>query len=366
MRIGLVAPPWLAVPPESYGGTEAVVDNLARGLSARGHEVVLWTIGTSTCPVTRRYLYELPPAPIGTALEEAAHVLAGYRSLTDVDIIHDHTTLGVLLAPLTRAVAPMVSTQHGPFTAVSTAVYRDIARRAAVVAISHAQAERSAGVPIRAVIHHGIDLDCYSPGPGGGGYLLFVGRMSPEKGVRRAIEVARRAGRHLVIVTKMREQQERDYFDAEVGPLLHPDVEIVFEPDFGCRLRLLQHADALLDPIAWQEPFGLVMAEALAVGTPVLVSPLGAAPEIVDHRRTGFLCESDDEFAEAIQAIPLIDRDACRRAAEQRFSQERMAADHEALYERLIDEHPLTTHHLITAPTGQRRSAEAASSALGR
>jgi len=344
MRIGLVAPPWVPVPPTRYGGTESILDSLARGLIDRGHEVVLFTVGTSTCPVERRWLFEEPPGPIGAGEPEAAHVLAAYTSLArDVDVVHDHTALGPLLEPALAAAAsacvPVVLTLHGPPTdPVRRLLLSHAARHATLVAISKSQRGLAPDLPFTSVLHHGIDLDLHKPGPGGGGFLMFVGRMSPNKGVHRAVDIARRAGMPLVVAAKMWEDVEVDYFRAEVEPRLHDGVELLLDADPEHRLELLGRADALLNPICWEEPFGLVMAEALACGTPVVGSPYGAAPEIVDDGVTGFLRENDDELAEAVGHVGELDREACRLAAVERFSIERMARDHEGLYERLLRE----------------------------
>jgi glycosyltransferase involved in cell wall biosynthesis len=343
MRIGLVAPPWVPVPPTRYGGTESIIDNLARGLVDRGHDVVLFTVGASTCPVERRWLFEEPAEPIGAGEPEAAHVLAAYTSLApDVDVVHDHTELGPLLEPslaaATSAGVPVVLTLHGPPTdAVRRLLLSHAARHAALVAISESQRGLAPDLPFTRVIHHGIDLDLHKQGPGGGGYLMFVGRMSPDKGVHRAVDIARRADLPLVIAAKMWEQSEVDYFRAEVKPRLHDGVELLLDAEPAHRLELLGRAEALLNPICWAEPFGLVMAEALACGTPVVGSPYGAAPEIVDEGVTGFLRESDEELVDALGRLGELDREACRLAAVERFSTERMARDHERLYQQLVD-----------------------------
>jgi glycosyltransferase involved in cell wall biosynthesis len=343
MRIGLVAPPWVSVPPSRYGGTESVIDNLARGLVDRGHEVMLYTVGTSTCPVQKQWLFDEPAVPIGAGELEAAHVLAAYTSFTaDVDVLHDHTALGPLLAPALTAAAsacvPVVLTLHGPPTdPARRLLLSHAARNAALVAISRSQRRSAPDLPFARVIHHGVDLDLHKPGPGGGGYVMFVGRMSPDKGVHRAVDIARRAGMPLVIAAKMWEQVEIDYFRAEVEPRLHDDVELLVDADREHRVELLGRAEALLNPICWAEPFGLVMAEALACGTPVAGSPYGAAPEIVVDGVTGFLRESDDELVEVLGRVGELDREACRLAAVERFSIERMARDHEGLYQGLVD-----------------------------
>ena len=328
MRIGLIAPPWVPVPPVQYGGTEEVVDCLARALVRRGHDVRLFTIGASTCDVALDWYFDEPAEPMGASTAEAAHVLAAYDAMADVDVIHDHTTLGPLVAATRHGLPPVVATSHGPFDPVARVIYRRVAETASIVAISRNQRDSAPKIPIAAVIHHGIDLTLHAFGPGDGGFLLFVGRMSPDKGVHRAIDVARRSGRRLVVVSKMREQGEFDYFESVVRPQLGPDIELRNELSAPERIKLLQSAAALLNPIMWPEPFGLVMPEALACGTPVLAFPCGAAPEIVDDGQTGYLCRDEDQMVEALGKLDLIDRRACRLAAETRFDMARMAADH--------------------------------------
>jgi glycosyltransferase involved in cell wall biosynthesis len=337
MRIGLIAPPWLPVPPPAYGGTETVIDNLARGLQALGHDVRLFTVGESACPVPREYLYRRGVEPLGADVPEAAHVLAAYEALADVDIIHDHTVLGPLLAAR-RGIRrpPVVTTNHGLFTPQTRRIFAEVARHTSIVAISHSQARSSGGIPIAAVIHHGIDLDVYRPGPGDGGYLLFVGRMSADKGVHHAVRIASRARQRLVIVAKMREPAEQAYFEQRVRPLLGPGDEMPAEQPLAVRIELLRRAAALLNPIVWREPFGLVMVEALASATPVLAFPNGAAPEIVDPGRTGYLCRDEEEMITAVDCVHEIERRHCRTVAERRFSLMRMAVDHQRLYRHIL------------------------------
>lgn len=358
MRIGLVAPPWIPVPPPAYGGTESVIDNLARGLRARGHEVLLFTVGESACPVERLSLFAHAVEPLGQSLLEAAHVLAAYDALRDVDVVHDHTVLGPLVAAAAGfRTPPVVATNHGTFTEVSRRVYRAVARTASVVAISHDHARRAGDVPVAAVIHHGIDLQRHRVGPGGDD-LVFVGRMSPEKGVVDAVRIAHGSGRSLRIVSKMRDRDEHAYFDSAVRPLLgrcHEVQELGLEE----RVDVVGRAAALLNPIRWPEPFGLVMAESLATGTPVLVRPEGAAPEIVSPGRTGWFFDDVASGVAAVGAVPLLDRRECRREAEARFSLDRMARDHEQLYERVLTgpvvprPRPGPEQHLSRHPLGR-------------
>lgn len=342
MRIGLMAPPWLSVPPEGYGGTEAVLDRLARGLQSAGQEVLLWTTGDSTCAVPTGYVFDRAQSDhIGIAALELRHLVRGYEAMNSwgADIVHDHTLIGPVFGTRHRDMT-VVTTNHGPFDDTLIDLYRAIAHEVPIIAISHDQAARAKGLKIGAVIHHGLDLDAFIVGDGRGDehgqYFLFLGRMAPEKGARRAILVAREAGVRLVIAAKMREPLEHQFFRELIQPLLDEDIVYIGEAAVQERLRLLQGATALLNPIRWPEPFGLVMIESLACGTPVLAYREGSAPELIDHGVTGFLSDNLSEMACHIAQIGHLDRTSCRVAAEQRFSTERMVKDHIEFYERVL------------------------------
>jgi glycosyltransferase involved in cell wall biosynthesis len=338
MRIGLIAPPWIPVPPPAYGGTESVIDRLARGLVRAGHEVLLAAASNSTCPVPRVPGMDRAAATGSACAEsitELRHVIRSYAAMTDVDVIHDHTLIGPLCG---RAPAgtPVLTTAHGPFDATLGPVYAAM-RGVALVAISRHQAGTARGIRVTRVIHHGLDVDCVPVGRGRGGYASFLGRMSPDKGPREAALVARAAGVPLRMAAKLREPAEREYFEAEVKPLLCSDVEFVGE--LGCveKLDLVGESFALLNPMQWPEPFGLVMIEALATGTPVVATPVGSAPELVDDGITGYLRPGLRALSAALPDAALLDRTACRGAAVRSFSSDRMVADHVRLYADLLD-----------------------------
>ncbi|HVW35162.1 MAG TPA: glycosyltransferase family 4 protein [Acidimicrobiia bacterium] len=334
MRIAVIAPPWLPVPPASYGGTERVLDTLCRGLVSRGHDVLLYATGDSSCPVERAWTYREHLGTVAVSpAAELAHVIDAYDTAAawGATVIHDHTITGPVWTGV-QGGCPVVTTNHGPFSADLAAVYRRIGPRVPIIAISHHQASTAGAIPVHAVIHHGVDLAGVECGTGAGGYAAFLGRMTPEKGVARAIRIARRAGVPLRIAAKMREPAEHAYFEAAVRPLLDGDVEYLGEVGGEDKDRLLADATCLLNPIAWPEPFGMVMIEALARGTPVVATPCGAAPEIVEDGVTGIVRDDDDQLARAVLTALTLDRAACRAAAETRFSMERMARDHEAVY----------------------------------
>jgi glycosyltransferase involved in cell wall biosynthesis len=338
VRIGLIAPPWLTVPPPKYGGTEVVVDGLARGLAAAGHDVLLAAPKGSTCPVP---LVPHMPEPcagssaVWSATTELYHVAIAYAALKDVDLVHDHTVAGPFFRYRPGSL-PVVTTNHGPFRSKLGELYRHLGDDVAMVAISHHQASDAGGVRIARVIHHGIDVDAIPVGDGRGGYAAFLGRMSPDKGPREAILIARSAGIRLLMAARIQGKEEQDYFDSQVAPLLGPEVEFIGEITAGEKFQLMGGAVAFLNPIQWPEPFGLVMVEALASGTPVVGTGSGAAPEIVDDGVTGFLRAGIPELAEALSLVPGLDRRACRKAAEERFSIRRMVSDHVALYRDLL------------------------------
>jgi glycosyltransferase involved in cell wall biosynthesis len=351
MKIGLIAPPWLPVPPPEYGGTENVIDSLARGFVARGHDVILAASRDSTCPVPIVGPFEYAPTEhIGRSTHELRHVIEAYSALGDRDIVHDHSLLGPFVAGARRNSPPLVTTNHGPFDADLEPLYRLLGRDVSVVAVSHHQASTAPDVPVGAIIHHGIDVERFPVGRGDGGYLLFLGRVNPTKGIVPAIRAARAAGTALRIAAKCREPAERDYFEQQIRPLLGGDVEFVGEVGGVDKLELLGGAAALLNPIAWPEPFGLVMIEALACGTPVIATHNGAAPEIVRDGLTGFIGNTHDELVDAINQVGTIDRAACRSDTEVRFSAERMVDEHLAHYERVLGDDSNSSTRYESAP----------------
>jgi glycosyltransferase involved in cell wall biosynthesis len=234
----------------------------------------------------------------------------------------------------------VVTTNHGPFSDELIDLYRVIADDVPIIAISHDQARRAGDLAIAAVIHHGLDLDRFPVGDGSGDdrgpYFVFLGRMAPEKGARRAALAAKQAGARLLIAAKMREPLEHAFFADQVQPLLDDDIEYIGEVGHEEKTALLGGATALLNPIRWPEPFGLVMIESLACGTPVLAFAEGSAPELVEHGATGFLCADIDDLTERMAEVRDLDRATCRRAADSRFSTSRMVDDHVRLFESIV------------------------------
>lgn len=338
MRVALVAPPWVAVPPPAYGGIEMVVDHLARGLVAQGHDVLLHASGDSTCPVPLTSTGTVPAGAVGpgAAAAELAHVVAGYEEIFEwgPDIVHDHTLAGPLYGY--SGPVPVITTNHGPFGGPMAGFYQAVAQLVPVVAISHHQATTARGTPIAAVIHHGIDTEAIAEGPGGGGYALFLGRMSPDKGVDVAVRVARRAGVPLRIACRLSEPAEHEFFRRAVEPHLGGAIRYVGEVGGEEKAELIARASCLLNPVMWPEPFGMVMIEAMAHGTPVVATPCGSVPELVEEGVTGFVRSSEAELADAMRAAPALDRGRVRATAARRFSTRRMVDDHVRAYERAL------------------------------
>jgi glycosyltransferase involved in cell wall biosynthesis len=339
MRIGLVAGPWIPVPPVTYGGTERVVDTLARGFAAAGHEVLLAAPSDSTCPVPRAPgMRPSVPEELNLSLSELSHVARAYEALGSTDIIHDHTLAGPLYLHRPGQI-PLVTTIHCRLDAAAADVYKAVARRAAVIAISRNQGSHAPDVPVTRVIHHGMDVSSVPVGTGSGGYLCFVGRACPDKGLLEAVLIAHQAGMPLRIAAKMRQPDEVRFFREVIQPMLGSEDDVVDEVDDASKYRLMGEALAFLNPIQWPEPFGLVMIEALATGTPVIGTPAGSAPEIVEHGRTGYLGEIE-QLADFVGLAGGLSRTACRGAVEERFCEERMVNEYLWLFERLVAGEP--------------------------
>ncbi|MEX1024923.1 MAG: glycosyltransferase family 4 protein [Planctomycetota bacterium] len=338
MRIAQVAPLYESVPPQLYGGTERVVSFLVEELVRQGHEVTLFASGDSR---TSAELVPICPRSLrldrGCVDSLAHHVVAleqVCRRATDFDMIHFH--VDYLHFPWSRRDRlRQVTTLHGRLDIPDlVGVYREFPEMP-VVSISQAQRAPLAEANFVGTVHHGLPLDLYECGQGRGGYLAFLGRCSPEKRVDRAIHIAERAGLPLKIAAKV-DKADTEYFDEAIRPLLaKPHVEFLGEIGEGEKNAFLGEALGVLFPIDWPEPFGLVMIESFACGTPVIAYPHGSVPEVMVDGITGFLCSQEDQAALAAQHLGSLNRWACRSVFEQRFSVRRMAQDYVRIYERL-------------------------------
>lgn len=344
MRIALVSTCALATPPKAYGGTELVVAELSHGLTELGHDVVVYATGDSR-PHGR--LRALVPAPVWPPSAEAAARHARFAldeiARSDFDIVHVNDWAA--LPYVHRLTVPCVATLHHQRDEQPIEVYASTG--AALVAISQRQADLAPELSFAAVIHHGLDPSLYAEGDGRGGYAAFLGRFAPEKGTHHAIDAAVRAGVALRLGGAAHAVAQR-YFDREVAPRIEryrAKVSWLGELALGPKTELLRGARALLMPIDWEEPFGLVMIESMFVGTPVIAFPRGSVPEVVEEGITGFMVQNVDEMAARLRALDGFDRARCRARAIERFSYRRMARDHVALYERLIAERRLGWTH---------------------
>jgi glycosyltransferase involved in cell wall biosynthesis len=330
---------WFPVPPTGYGGIEWVVSLLADGLVDAGHDVTLFASGDSRTRATLSAVYDVAPSEqIGNAQIELHHALACFERAADFDVIHDHS--GPPAAALAAAVdTPALHTVHGPLLGEHGELYRKVARVApttGLVSLSMNQRAPAPELPWVGNVPNALDFSVYPAQPHRGDYLVFLGRMSPEKGAHRAVAVALEAGLPLKIAGKRREPAERLYFSEFVEPHLREgQIEYLGEITHGEKVELLQDARATLFPIDWEEPFGLVMIESMACGTPVIAARRGSVPEVVEDGRTGIVVDDYSEMAGAIERADLLDPVELRTAAAERFSRERMVSDYVAVYERI-------------------------------
>jgi glycosyltransferase involved in cell wall biosynthesis len=349
MRIAQIAPLIESCPPELYGGTERVVSYLTEELVDLGHDVTLFASGDSR---TRARLVPTTPKALrltGRNLDALPFMAIQLAQLGRVasrfDVIHFHCDYIHFPLCSVGVWPPSVTTLHGRIDMPHFKELFAAFPAEPLTSISDAQRAPVPGAHWCATVHHGLPADLIRPGRGDGGYLAFLGRISPEKRVDRAVEIARRAGMRLRIAAKI-DAQDQDYFDREIRELMaEPFVEYLGEVDEVGKQALLGDAAALLFPIDWPEPFGLVMIEAMAAGTPVVAFDRGSAREVIDCGLTGFVVASIEEAVEATRRAITLDRAAIRRTFERRFLARRMAADYLRVYESLVDlaEAPRTT-----------------------
>ena len=338
MRIAQVAPLYERTPPRLYGGTERVVSYLTEELVRQGHDVTLFASGDS---VTSAEL--IAPCERALRLDPdccdalAYHIIMldqVYRRASQFDVIHFH--IDYLHFPTSRRQrVPQLTTLHGRLDLPELQhVYRQF-RDMPLVSISNAQRRPLEWANWRATIFHGLPENLYSPDRGAGRYLAFIGRISPEKRVDRAIEVAQRVGMPIRIAAKI-DKVDAEYFQTQIKPMLdHPLVEFIGEITEDEKQELLGNAYALLFLIDWPEPFGLAMIEAMACGTPVIAFRNGSVPELVQEGVSGFVVDSMDQAAAAVYKVETLHRAACRKAFEDRFTVCRMARNYVAEYKRL-------------------------------
>ena len=334
MRIGMLAPISWRVPPREYGPWERVVSILTEGLVARGVEVTLFATADS---LTTARLAAVAPRPysedpdLDAKVWECLHIAHAFERADEFDLIHNHFDfLPLSYSGLVRT--PLLTTIHGFSSERIVPAYERYNGRTHYVAISNA--DRDPRLDYAATIHHGIPLEEFTFRREPADYLLFFGRIHPDKGAAEAIEVARRTGRRLLLAGMVHDQ---GYFDRAIAPHLDGD-RVVFlgVADPATRDTLLGGAVALLHLVNFAEPFGLSMVEAMACGTPVIAFGRGSIPEVVDEGETGFVVNSLDEAVAAVERAAALDRGQIRRRAEERFSQERMVDDYLRVYEAIL------------------------------
>ena len=340
MRIAQVAPPWLPVPPRGYGGIEWVVSLLADGLAERGHDVTLFATGDSTTRATLRFAFERAPGPeaINSPWHDAAHAVVAFREPERFDLFHIHTPWASMAAGVASG-RPVVHTLHGAFIDEMRDLCSRVTDRVWFVAISEAQRRHMPDLRYGGVVYNGVDLEAYPFREVKEDFLLFLGRCGPEKGVLRAVHAAREAGMSLVLALKMAHPEEVEHWEREVKPELPPGTEVLMELTPDLKADLLGRARAVLFPIDWDEPFGLVMVEAMACGTPVIATHRGSVPEVVADGETGFVVSVEDyprEAAAALERTSDIDPSACRTRVEKLFSKEAMVGGYERVFERVL------------------------------
>lgn len=342
MRIAQVAPLWERVPPPAYGGIELVVGLLCNELVRRGHEVTLFASGDS---ISLAKLESVHPKALrldSTVKEHGIYAMLQlsrvYERASEYDIIHSH--VGCISLPYGSLVkTPTIHTLHGIFTPDNEKLFMH-AHRQPFVSISNAQREPRLNLNCVATVYNGIDLSTYEfyPEPQDPPYLAFVGRISPEKGPHLAIEIAKRSGWHLKIAGKV-DVVDVEYFEKEIKPHIDgKQIEYLGEANHVQKNALMGGAVATLFPITWREPFGLVMVESMATGTPVIAMELGSTSEVIVHGKTGFLSHSVEECVAAIDKAAQLNRYVCREHVLNNFSVQKMTDGYEAVYQKILTE----------------------------
>ncbi len=345
MKIAQIAPPWITVPPAGYGGTEWVVKHLCDGLTAAGHEVVLFASGDSRTPAELRALFPEPQTammalPSAMTTYDARHVSFAVEQILDdgdFDVVHDHS--GFLLVAFSRFLdlPPVLHTVHCAFDAHAYPFYEQFRDDVAYASISDFQRSLAPpGMSWAGTVHNALPIAGWPLVTDKDDYLLAFGRVCDDKGFHLAIDVARRTG-HRLIMAGVVQDWYRDYYEQRIKPQVDGE-RIVFEDEVSDERKheLFAHAKGFLFPIQWPEPFGLVMVEALATGTPVIALRNGSVDEVIDDGVTGFICDDVDQMVTAVGRLDEIDPHVCRATVERRFSVAAMTSGYEALYRELV------------------------------
>lgn len=341
MKIAQVSPLYESVPPKLYGGTERVVHNLTEELIARGHEVTLFASGDSSTsanlvPACKNAL-RLDADCIDPIIHHFSMMEMVEKQSGNFDIIHSH--IDYLYFPIMRrSTATYLTTLHGRLDIPELGPLFNEYREIPLVSISNSQRRPVLHSNWMGTVYHGLPLDLYHFNKKGGDYLVFVGRVSPEKRVDRAIEIAKKAGIKIRIAAKV-DKADADYFESKIKKLIdHPLVDFIGEVGEKEKEELLGNALGFIYPIDWPEPFGLAMIESMACGTPVIAYNCGSVPEVIDEGLSGFVVNTQKEAIEAVKKLPGLDRRICRDTFENRFSVKRMADNYLKIYEKMINQ----------------------------
>jgi glycosyltransferase involved in cell wall biosynthesis len=368
LRIVLVAPPYFDIPPKGYGGTEAVVADLADTLTARGHRVTVLGAGEPGTaarfePLWERTLSERLGQPYPEIMHalKVRHAIERLAATEGVDIVHDHTFAGPLNAPRYRKLGlPTVVTVHGPIDDDLYPYYRELGDDIGLIAISDRQRELAPDLNWVGRVHNALRIDDWPFSAEKKDYALFLGRYAPYKGAHLALEAAHAAGMPLVLAGKRSEPPEIAYFDEQVKPLLRESDHVFGMADAQAKRKLLAEARCLLFPIRWEEPFGMVMIEAMACGTPVVALRGGAVPEVLVDGVTGVICDSPDELPAAIEKAKTLDPAACRKHVAAHFGVGRFGAGYEQIYRNLLRQRShWTLRKVLPEPSGVAERASA-------
>ncbi len=340
LRIAQIAPIIERVPPKKYGGTERVIHALIEELVSRGHKVTLFASGDSLTSaqlssVFQKSLREMRvkdlyhPNPLALC-----HVGAAYERQNEFDIIHDHNDY-FCLPTANISHTPVVVTVHGAFSTDNIRIYQKL-NNPYYVTISQAQGQAYPSLHFAGTVYNGLKMDDYPFSAEHDGYLLFVGRISMEKGVHHAIDAARYLNLPLIIAAKL-DEKDVGYYEYYVKPGLSEDIKWIGEVDEKERNQLMSRAMAFLHPVTWREPFGLTLIEAMACGCPVIGFNRGSIPEIIADKKTGFVVQDTEEMLDAISNIDKIDRNECRRYVLENFSAVKMADGYEKIYTQILE-----------------------------
>jgi glycosyltransferase involved in cell wall biosynthesis len=363
LQVAVVAPPYFDVPPAAYGGVESVVADLADALVSRGHRVTV--IGAGRAGTTARFLSvweRTIPERLGEPYPEVMHALATRQAVLELagteglDVVHEHTLAGPLNAhAYASAGLPTVLTVHGPVDEDMRRFYRKLGTDATLVAISDRQRQLAPELNWAGTVHNAIDVSTWPYREEKGDYALFLGRFHPHKAPHLALDAAHTAGLPLVLAGKCAEPLEKQYFAREVEPRLAPGDTVFGVADATDKRQLLAGARCLLFPVQWEEPFGMVMIEAMACGTPVVALRAGAVPEVVVDGVTGILCDRPDQLADAVRYADAISPTACRAHVAHRFNPASLAAGYERAYRHAMSSHTMSTPALPRTTTGITR-----------